>query len=238
MSSTHGASNVAVDSQKEPPPQLITDLPSTTTYLTGHNDEGQAIVYSARPASYKVFDKGDISHVNAALYYDLARAENVVGLGLESDADTNKPTVGFNQIYTNSFPADLDGNADVKFHDELIAGGNLGLATKGGVVCRMVDFAPQYECLMHRTKSLDFGILVEGEVEMVLDDGSVTRLKRGDIAVQRATMHAWRNPSTTGWARMVFVLQDMKPLVINGKKLGEDYGKGTDGLLPSGNDDD
>lgn len=143
----------------------------------------------------------------------------------------------FNQIYTNSFPADLNENADVKFHDDMMAGGNLGLATKGGVVCRMVDFAPQYECLMHRTKSLDYGILVEGEIEMKLDGGETVALKRGDIAVQRATMHAWRNPSTTSWARMVFVLQDMKPLVINGKKLGEDYGKGTEGLLPSGNDD-
>ncbi|KAI6082510.1 hypothetical protein F4821DRAFT_246861 [Hypoxylon rubiginosum] len=205
MSSTQGASNQAVDPQTEPSPQLTTNLPRTTTYLTGHNDEGQAIVYSARPASYKVFDGGDM---------------------------------GFNQIYTNLFPADLNGNADVKFHDEVIAGGNLGLATKGGIVCRMVDFSPGYKCLMHRTKSLDFGILVEGEVEMILGDGTVTPLRRGDIAVQRATLHAWRNPSTTNWSRMVFVLQDMKPLIINGKKLGEDYGTGTEGLLPSGNDDD
>ncbi|KAI0173031.1 hypothetical protein GGR52DRAFT_541657 [Hypoxylon sp. FL1284] len=204
MSSTHGTSN-DTSSHQELSPQLNTNLRKTTTFLTGHNNEGQAFVHSARPASWKVFDDGDM---------------------------------GFNQIYTNSFPAELNENADVKFHDEMITGGNLGLATKGGVVCRMVDFAPQYECMMHRTKSLDFGILVEGEVEMVLDDGSVTRMKRGDVAVQRATMHAWRNPSTTDWARMVFVLQDMKPLVVNGKKVGEDYGKGTEGLLPSGNDDD
>ena len=146
--------------------------------------------------------------------------------------------VGFNQIYTNKFLPDLNNDADIKFHEEVISGGNLGLALKGSTILRMVDFGPLYECMMHRTKSLDFGILVEGEVEMILDDGSITPMKRGDIAVQRATMHAWRNPSSTQWARMVFVLQDMKPLFINGKKFGEDYGKGTEGIPPSGNEDD
>ncbi|KAI1493452.1 hypothetical protein F5X96DRAFT_212356 [Biscogniauxia mediterranea] len=145
--------------------------------------------------------------------------------------------MGFNQIYTNPSPVDLNDNKDIKFHDDIIAGGKLGLATKSGTVCRMVDFSPEYVCMMHRTQSLDFGIVVEGEVDMLLDDGSSTRMKRGDIAVQRATMHAWRNPSTTGWARMVFVLQDTKPLFVGGKRFGEDYGEGTEGLPRSGNDD-
>lgn len=89
---------------------------------------------------------------------------------------------------------------------------------------------------MHRTQSLDFGIVIEGEVEMLLDDGSRTRLGRGDIAVQRATMHAWRNPSPDAWARVVFVLQDVEPLVVGGRRLGEDLGRGTPGLPASGND--
>lgn len=72
---------------------------------------------------------------------------------------------------------------------------------------------------------------------MILDDGATSLLRRGDIAVQRATIHAWRNPSKTEWTRMVFVLQDIQPLVINGKRFGEDLGKGTEGLPASGNDD-
>ncbi|KAI3320997.1 hypothetical protein HD806DRAFT_504213, partial [Xylariaceae sp. AK1471] len=84
--------------------------------------------------------------------------------------------MGFNQIYTNPSPADLNNDADIKFHDEKISGGNLGLVTKSGTVCRMVDFEPEYVCIMHRTQSLDFGIVVEGEVDMLLDDGSSTRL--------------------------------------------------------------
>ncbi|KAI0204428.1 hypothetical protein F4808DRAFT_342254 [Astrocystis sublimbata] len=145
--------------------------------------------------------------------------------------------MGFNQIYTNQFPADLNDDADVRFHDAKIAAGDLGLATKSGTVCRMVDFSPGYVCMMHRTQSLDFGIVVEGEVDLILDDGSESRMVRGDIAVQRATMHSWRNPSTTSWARMVFVLQDTKPLFIGGERKGEDYGRGTEGLPRSGNDD-
>ncbi|KAI1208638.1 uncharacterized protein F4807DRAFT_144225 [Annulohypoxylon truncatum] len=185
--------------------QLSPDLPSTTTYLTGHNEEGKAKVHSARPAAWKPFEGG---------------------------------VMGFNQIYTNTFPADLNNDADVKYHEEIISSGKLGLATKNGVVCRMVDFGPHYECMMHRTQSLDFGIVVEGEIEMKLDDGSKTLMKRGDVAVQRATMHSWRNTSPTNWARMIFVLQDMKPLFVNGKKFGEDLGGEVEGLPPSGNDEE
>jgi len=74
---------------------------------------------------------------------------------------------------------------------------------------------------------------------MILDDGHTTHMKRGDVAVQRATMHKWRNPSMTEWARMIFILQDIKPLIVQGKRVGEDLGdRKVEGLLPSGNDTD
>lgn len=89
--------------------------------------------------------------------------------------------------------------------------------------------------MMHRTQSLDYGIVLEGTIEMILDDGSKTIMRRGDVAVQRATMHAWKNASETEWARMQFILQDIQPLVIAGKKYGEDLGHGTEGLPSSSN---
>jgi hypothetical protein len=138
--------------------------------------------------------------------------------------------------YTTRFPADLNDDLDTKLHDEKMAAGNLGLVSGGGTVLRFVDFAPGHDCMMHRTQSVDYGIVVEGEIESVLDSGEVTLLKRGDVMVQRATMHAWRNPSETEWARMVFCLQDCKPLSIGGKRLGEDLGRGTEGLPASRND--
>lgn len=62
--------------------------------------------------------------------------------------------------------------------------------------------------LMHRTETLDYGIVTEGEVVLVLDNEEVS-LKRGDIVVQRGTNHAWSN-RTEEMARMVFILLDGK----------------------------
>jgi quercetin dioxygenase-like cupin family protein len=90
--------------------------------------------------------------------------------------------------------------------------------------------------MMHRTQSVDFGIVLEGTIELILDDGKRQLMQRGDVAVQRATMHAWKNPSATEWTRILFVLQDCQPLEIGGKKMREDLGRGTEGLPKSGND--
>ncbi|KAM0436304.1 hypothetical protein ACHAQK_007878 [Fusarium lateritium] len=145
--------------------------------------------------------------------------------------------MAFNVAYTTSeFPPSLNNDSDIKKHDELLSSGKLGLVNKNGTVCRIVDFAPGFDCMMHRTQSLDYGIVLEGEIELVLDSGETQMMRRGDVAVQRGTMHAWRNPSTTEWARMIFVLQDCQSIVIGGQKVGEDLGRGVDGLPASGND--
>lgn len=137
--------------------------------------------------------------------------------------------------YTTRFPADLNGDADVAAHDARPAAAG-SLVSAGGTVLRFVDFAPGYECMMHRTQSVDYGIVLEGEVTSVLDSGEETVMRRGDVMVQRATMHAWRNDSDTEWARMIFCLQDCAPLVVSGKRMREDLGRGADGVSPSGND--
>ena len=75
---------------------------------------------------------------------------------------------------------------------------------------------------MHRTQSLDYGVVLEGEMEMILDSGEKRIMGRGDLAVQRGTNHAWRNTSDTQWARMFFVLQAAEKVMVDGKELGED----------------
>jgi len=82
---------------------------------------------------------------------------------------------------------------------------------------------------------LDYGIVLEGEIDMVLDSGEMEHMRRGDVAVQRATMHQWVNASETEWARMMFVLQDCKAVEVAGEVVGEDLGGGLDFLPPSGN---
>jgi len=143
--------------------------------------------------------------------------------------------MAFSVVYTtSSMPADLNSNVDLTTHNDLMAEKKLGLVNPNGTVIRCVDFAPGYSCAMHRTQSLDYGIVLEGEIEMLLDSGEKHQMKRGDVAVQRATQHQWRNKSETDWARMMFVLQDVKPLTVDGKEMKEDLG--TTGDLPtSGN---
>lgn len=60
--------------------------------------------------------------------------------------------------------------------------------------------------LMHRTESIDYGIVLEGEIVLLLDDSEV-RLKQGDVVVQRGTVHAWTN-RTDRICRMAFILTD------------------------------
>ncbi|KAM3065716.1 hypothetical protein ACMFMF_010934 [Clarireedia jacksonii] len=108
-----------------------------------------------------------------------------------------------------------------------------GIIIPGGTVLRVVDMNPGSISPMHRTISLDYGVVLEGEVELVLDSGETRLLKRGDITIQRGTNHAWRNPSPTTWARMLYVLQEAQPLQFNGKTLEEDYGGGMDDVKPS-----
>ncbi|KAI9726834.1 MAG: hypothetical protein M1828_000690 [Chrysothrix sp. TS-e1954] len=144
--------------------------------------------------------------------------------------------MAFNALYTTNFPADLNGDKDIKAHDELIKDGKLGLVKPGGVVCRQVDLAPGNKAIMHQTSSIDFGIVLEGTVEMLLDDGSCTVMKRGDVAVQRATMHAWKNPSETEWVRIQFILQDIQQLSVGGKQVKENLDEAGGTIPSSGND--
>jgi mannose-6-phosphate isomerase-like protein (cupin superfamily) len=60
--------------------------------------------------------------------------------------------------------------------------------------------------LMHRTQTVDYGIVLEGEITMILDRGETT-IKAGDIIIQNGTNHAWANRSGKP-CRMAFVLID------------------------------
>ena len=67
-----------------------------------------------------------------------------------------------------------------------------------GHLIRIIDIYPPSEggkrTVMHRTKTLDYAVVIEGEVVLVLDDSEV-KLKQGDVVVQRGTDHAWENRS-------------------------------------------
>ena len=156
--------------------------------------------------------------------------DSTTGKAIFSDALSEEntfrpiPGAGFALGYTTKeFPPDLNNDSDISIYKSFLETPP-GIVISGGTVLRFVDMAPDHLSPMHRTVSLDYGIVIEGEVDLVLDSGEVRSMKRGDTAIQRGTMHAWRTPSKTEWSRMVFILQDSKPLFVNGKELGDDYG--------------
>lgn len=80
---------------------------------------------------------------------------------------------------------------------------------------------------LHRAVSLDYGVVIEGEFELTLDSGETRIMRQGDFCVNRGAMHAWRNLTGNGTlpGRMLWVLLDCKPLIINGQEAEEDLGE-------------
>ncbi|MBV9795474.1 MAG: cupin domain-containing protein [Actinobacteria bacterium] len=75
-----------------------------------------------------------------------------------------------------------------------------------GTKIRINEFPPGVVSPMHRTQSVDYGIVLDGQVVLVLEDGE-TELGPGDVVVQRGTAHRWENRSgQSAW--MAFVLVD------------------------------
>jgi quercetin dioxygenase-like cupin family protein len=83
---------------------------------------------------------------------------------------------------------------------------------RNGTRFAVIDFPPGNQPHMHRTETIDYVIVMEGEIEMDMDASSV-KLKAGDIMIQRGTNHAWANRSGRP-ARVAFVLVDAEPLGI------------------------
>ena len=158
--------------------------------VTGVNGEGKAVVVQDGPAPHTV-SRPAISVESALLWV------------------------------TDETPADLSRYEDPTDRE-------IGVAPPpGGSILRVVEFLPQpgeidndaflkvmglgadhggRHAFMHRTRSIDYAIVLSGEIDMLLDDGEV-HVKAGDILIQRATNHAWVNRSGQP-CRIVFVLID------------------------------
>jgi quercetin dioxygenase-like cupin family protein len=89
---------------------------------------------------------------------------------------------------TGAFPAD---NSDA------VDGATREVATTdpGGTVFRLVEYQPGVAPRNHRTESLDYAVVLSGEIDMELD-GAVVHLRAGDVLVQRGTVHNWVNRGT------------------------------------------
>jgi quercetin dioxygenase-like cupin family protein len=74
-----------------------------------------------------------------------------------------------------------------------------------GCTLRYGDFEPGFRSSMHTTPTIDYAIVIEGVMEMELDDGTVVTLNVGDVVVQRGTNHRWMNNSDRP-VRMAFAM--------------------------------
>jgi quercetin dioxygenase-like cupin family protein len=108
------------------------------------------------------------------------------------------------------FPADNGDDAD---------GATRQVATtdRGGTVFRIVEYRPGVAPRNHRTESLDYAVVLSGEIDMELD-GSVVHLRAGDVLVQRGTIHNWINRGTEPCV-IGFVLVAARPVERGGRRL-------------------
>jgi mannose-6-phosphate isomerase-like protein (cupin superfamily) len=166
--------------------------------VTGHDDKGKAIVLIDGPATnvkVRAAAGGLIStlawvtdETPASTSHDTDRAQRDIGVA---------PPAGGSVFRIVEFPPLAAGTGAID-HDAVLR--EMGLGGAHDAAAR----SP----FMHRTRSIDYAIVMEGEIDMLLDDSEV-HLKAGDILVQQGTNHAWMNHGTVP-CRIAFVLIDGK----------------------------
>lgn len=103
---------------------------------------------------------------------------------------------------TTGFPVSNEGSEDLAANGPTWANGN---------VFRVMSMDAGTEAQMHRTDSIDYAIVLSGQMDMLLDDGTEVRLMPGDTLVQRGTAHRWINRGTEPVV-MAFVMIQSVPV--------------------------
>jgi quercetin dioxygenase-like cupin family protein len=111
---------------------------------------------------------------------------------------------------TEKFPVNNDGQDDAALRP-------VGTTLPGGTIFRVVEFSPGVASRNHRTDSIDYAVVMKGEIDMDID-GAMVHLKAGDVLVQRGTIHNWINTGRESCI-IAFILIDAKPVTVGGKVL-------------------
>ena len=111
-----------------------------------------------------------------------------------------------------------DGGFPVDNNEADAANRELKIGYADGTIFRVVSNGPGVAANMHRTDSIDYMIVLSGEMDMELDDGVVVHLTPGTLLVQRGTAHRWINQGTEPCV-LVFIMIGSKPIEIDGKPL-------------------
>jgi mannose-6-phosphate isomerase-like protein (cupin superfamily) len=177
------------------------NFPDIHRVVTGHDAGGKAIV-SSNGALPKVVEIAAIPGTVFHEVWSTAGAPAPVDNGPDptlSPLMLPPPKLGTRIRFVDIPPdtADYLAHGSARMHDAFAQIGD----TKASTVK-----ADSPHPLMHRTESVDYGIVIDGEMTLVLDDSEVL-LKQGSVVVQRGTNHAWANRSGRP-CRMLFVLVD------------------------------
>jgi quercetin dioxygenase-like cupin family protein len=142
--------------------------------------------------------------------HDARAVAKVIIDGAAGNAKYPSPGTVSTMIWcTDGAPADIAAGEGVEDMGARI----LGTAPPArGTRFAVIDFPPGNHPHMHRTETIDYVIVLEGRIDMDMDDSTVS-LKAGDVMVQRGTNHAWVNRGAER-ARVAFVLIDAEPLGI------------------------
>jgi quercetin dioxygenase-like cupin family protein len=124
---------------------------------------------------------------------------------------SSRPNANSSVIWSSDvLPVNNDGD-----HDP--SGKKIQTTIPGGSVFRVVSFGPGVAPRNHRTDSVDYAVVISGEIDMELDVETV-HLKAGDVLVQRGTIHNWVNNGKEPCV-IAFALIDAKPVEAGGKTL-------------------
>ena len=118
---------------------------------------------------------------------------------------------------TDQMPVDNSAAADAAQRAGLVKHNNY-VGTGQGTAFRITEFAPGHARFTHRTETVDYVVVLEGEIDLEFDSGEVVHLNVGDIVVQRGTIHTWINKGAVP-AVTAFILIDAKPVEVNGKVM-------------------
>lgn len=174
--------------------------------VTGHDDHGRAVILSDGPAPHG-FESETIPGFGATVPW-LTRGGEIDHVTdrdpAAADADIPPfPSAGETIVRIADFPPDAvyPDDADSAIFTEIDGHEAADAANDGG---------DGKHFWFHRTDSLDYAVVLDGEITLLVDEGEAT-LRRGDVVIQRATSHAWSN-RTDRTARLLFVLIGTPPL--------------------------
>jgi quercetin dioxygenase-like cupin family protein len=173
--------------------------------VTGHDRKGRSRIVSDRASPHVMAIRGIPTFGVTDLWKTFATpADNADPKDPCSMPIQLAPPLGGSILRVVEFPPD---RIWVKNVDREQAFASLG---KSGAEALARDASAQRHPMMHRTKSVDYAIVLSGEIWALMDAGE-TKMQAGDILIQRGTNHAWSNRSSRP-CLVAFILIDAQPI--------------------------